>query len=39
VGLLGFLAWREHDMPTGEQVSPSPPLSDRPPSVSPLPSR
>jgi serine/threonine protein kinase len=27
VGLLGFLAWRERDMPTGVHVAPSPPSS------------
>jgi eukaryotic-like serine/threonine-protein kinase len=38
VGLLGFLAWRERDMPAGVNVSPpTPPLSDTPPTVSPLP--
>jgi serine/threonine-protein kinase len=27
VGLLGFLAWRERDMPTGVRVSPTPTLA------------
>jgi serine/threonine protein kinase len=40
VGLLGFLAWRERDMPAGVNVSPTPPLSaDTPPTASPLPTR
>jgi hypothetical protein len=32
VGLLGFLAWRERDMPAGVRVSPTPTIA---PSVAP----
>jgi serine/threonine protein kinase len=35
VGLLGFLAWRERDMPSGVRVSPTPTVA---PSPSPAPS-
>jgi serine/threonine-protein kinase len=38
VGLLGFLAWRERDMPAGVRVSPTPTVAPSPaPSVAPSP--